>query len=118
MARKDVIQFFLEQQNVYNELLENVKEFDVALKKGILTEEQVEDAKKEVEIIKENYQLLAYVVLLLNKPHKKNKRLKEERANHQWYEALKGSSREALLDESRDALTDFKRMVKEIKENK
>ena len=117
MAKRDVIQYYLEQQNVYFESLNNIKEIDDAIKKGIVTEEQFKDAQKELEIIKNNYERLSYIVLLLNKPKRKEKQLQEEQLNKKWYDALKGSSREALLDESKDALSDFKKLVREITTN-
>jgi hypothetical protein len=117
MAKRDIIKYFLEQQNVYFELVENVKDLDAAFKAGYINDDAYEKAKRDISVAKENYDRLAYIVLLLNKPNTKAGRKKEEEDNKEWYDALKGASREALLDESKDALADFKLLVKEAKEN-
>ena len=33
----------------------------------------------------------------------------------EWYDYLEGSSKEAILDENKDALADFKKYVREMK---
>jgi hypothetical protein len=118
MARKDVINYFLEQQGVYFEMEDDAKDLDAALKKGTLDEEQVRLAKQDIEIAKANYERLAYIVMLLNKPKDKKNRQREEQFNKNLYLSLSGASREAVLDESRDALVDLKRLVKESKDGK
>jgi hypothetical protein len=117
MARKDVINYFLEQQDVYLEMLSNVKELDIALKQGFLSEEQVEQAKKDIDIAKSNYDRLAYIVLLLNKPKDKKESKKEAEFNSALYASLHGASREAVLDESKDALIDLKKLIKDNKQD-
>lgn len=115
MARKDVVQYFLQQQQIMEETLETSKEFDGLLKMGKITEEQRENAQREVDIVKSNYMRLAYVMFLLNQPKRKDKKGKELRQNERWYAALSGDSKEAIYDESMDALSDFKRIVREAK---
>lgn len=113
MARKDVIKYFLEQQNLYFEMLDDVKEFDIALKKGIIEQDAFDNAQKDMKIVKDNYERLAYIVMLLNKPKRKDKEKLYNKLNDSWYKELKGSSREAIYDESKDALSDFKKLIKE-----
>jgi hypothetical protein len=117
MARKDVINYFLEQQGVYLELISNVKDLDEAFKKGQLSEEQIKIAKEDINIAKNNYDRIAYIIMLLNKPKDKANRKKEEQFNKNLYDSLHGASREAVLDESKDALLDFKKLIKESKNN-
>ena len=52
-------------------------------------------------------------MVLLNKPNRRSK--KEDESSKQWYSYLKGASKESIIDENRDALVDFKKLVKEIK---
>ena len=116
MAKRDVVLYFLQVQNKYLEMLENVKDLEEALKTNHIEQSQFEDAQKEIETIKNNYERLAYVMLLLNKPNRKKKQLKEERENKYWYDYLQGSSKEAILDENKSALVDFKELVKRLKD--
>lgn len=115
MARRDVINYYIEQQSVYFEMRDNVKELDKALKDHVIEQDRFDAAQKEIETIKDNYEILSYIVLLLNKPKDKSDGVKYEKANHDLYNSLKGNSREALLDESKDALSDLKKLIKEEK---
>ncbi len=117
MAKKDVVLYFLQVQNQYIELLNNVKDLKEALQGGYLDEEHFQQAQTEIDIVKNNYERLAYVMMLLNQPQRKSKKDRELKENLEWYNALQGSSKEAILDENRDALADFKKLIKEIKES-
>ena len=115
MARKEVVEYFLQQKKVMYDTVEVSKQFDLLFKQGKVTEEQRDQAMREVDIVKANYMRLAYIMFLLNKPKRKDKQKTEERQNASWYEALSGASKEALLDESKDALADFKKMMEQAK---
>lgn len=110
MARKHVINYFLQVENQYLEMLDNVKDFKELLDSNKVSEDEYNDFMKEVEVLKTNYERLSYIIFLLNKPNKDDK--KEILQNKQWYDALKTSSKEALLDESKDALSTLKELIK------
>lgn len=116
MAKRDVVQYYLEQQSLYFELINNVKDLDDAFKAGIIDESQLKQAQQEIDVVKNNYERLSYIMFLLNKPNRKSNKNKEENINKEWYTYLKGSSKEAIYDESRDALADFKKLFKETKQ--
>lgn len=118
MARKHVVQYFLEVQNQYFEMLDNVKELDAAAKKGLVGQDRLDEATKDIDNLKANYERIAFIMMLLNKPNRKSKNKKEEYQNKQWYNYLKGASKEAILDENKDVLADLKKLIKEIKEEK
>lgn len=115
MARRHVIQYFLELENEYVEMQDTLKELQQLAAEGKVEDSYVEPIKKDVEIIKANYDRVAYILFLLNKPNKKGK--EEDSYTKSWYEVLKTSSKEAILDESKDALKHFKSIMKEIKDN-
>ena len=49
-------------------------------------------------------------MFLLNKPQRKSKKL--DRIAESWYKALKTASKEAIIDENRDALVFIKELIK------
>lgn len=110
-----MIRYFLEQESLYMEMLDNVRELDRAHREGKVSKEELDEASKEVESIKANYEQIAYIVMLLNKPNGKGKEAKELRMNKALYDDLKGASREALLDESRDALANLRKALAEAR---
>lgn len=116
MAKRDVALYFLQVQSQYFEMVKLAKEMNEELKKGFVTQEQVESIQNEMNILKANYERIAYIMLLLNKPNRKSKKSKEESIYKEWYDYLKGASKEAIMDENRDVLCDFKKFIKEIKD--
>ena len=54
-------------------------------------------------------------MMLLNKPKKSSKAEKYEKTYKEWYEYLKGNSKEAIYDENYDALVDFREFSKKMK---
>ena len=108
MARRHVIRYYLDQESLYAEMLDVVREYDRAHREGKASKEELDAASKEVETIKANYEQIAYIVMLLNTPNRKGKEARELRMNRKLYDGLKGASSEALLDESRDALAKLK----------
>lgn len=115
MARRHVIRYFLEQESLYAEMLDNVRELDRAHREGKVSKEELDAASREVGSIKANYEQIAYIVMLLNKPNRKGKEARELRMNKKLYDDLKGASREALLDESRDALANLRETLRKAK---
>lgn len=115
MAKRDLNLYYLQVQNQYFELQDQIKDLEIALKDNILTEEQFEEAMKSINVVKDNYERLSYVMMLLNKPKKSNKEAKYEKTFKEWYDYLKGSSKEAIIDENYDALVDFRKFSKKMK---
>ena len=113
MARSHVVQYFLEVENQYIEMAENLKEMQQLAAENKISADDYEQILREVEIIKSNYERIGYIMFLLNKPQRKGKKL--DKTTLSWYEALKTSSKEAILDENRDALCTLKALIKEGK---
>lgn len=113
MAKSHVIQYFLEQENTYLELVANLPELRELAAEGKISNEDLEAAIIDIEKAKENYARIGYIVFLLNKPQRKSKTITREEQS--WYDALSFASKEAILDESRDALVKLKELIKEGK---
>ena len=116
MARRHVIRYFLELENTYVEMQETLKELQELAQQGKVEESTYMETLKEIEVIKQNYERIAYIIFLLNKPNREKKNDYEEKLNKEWYGYLKFSSKEAIVDESKDALSHFKEIVREIKD--
>ena len=115
MARRHVVQYFLEMENQYLEMLSNIPDYKELLAENQITQDEYESLIADVELIKSNYERLAYIMMLLNKPNKSDKREKE--INKSWYDALKTASKEALINENADALAHIKSILREKKKN-
>lgn len=115
MAKKDVNRFYLEQQQVYLEMLEDLKDVEKAYENGSLEEEMFFKMKADVDKLKDNYDRLSFIMFLLNEPQRKEKKEAYLKKNQKYYDYLKCASKESIIDESKDALIDFKKLVEEMK---
>lgn len=113
MAKSHVITYYLEVEYQYLEMLSILKELKELVAEGKVSIEAYEQEVANVQKLKENYERIAYIMFLLNKPKRKNK--KESLALLKWYEELKTHSKEAILDENKDVLATFKQLVREGK---
>ena len=115
MAKNDVIHYYQTMEAQYFEMLQDVKDFDEALKAGIVSEEQFQQAQSLLETIKTNYERLSYIMLLLNEPRRKKKKSKFKNNHLPLYKYLEPSSKEYIEMENQDALKRFKDYVKSVK---
>lgn len=115
MARRDVISYYLDIQNQYFEMLADVKDLEEAVKNGELPEDRIAQAQEWIEVIKENYNRISYIMFLLNAPNKKEKKTKYMKQNKDLVKALEPYSETAVLDENADVLKGLKKMLKETK---
>ena len=118
MAKKHIIEYYLQVQSVYFEMLQDAKEFDKELAGGYLTQEQVQQSQEMLESIKDNYDRLSYIILLLNMPTKDKKAKKHIKQNQVLFDYTAGISREMTLQDMQDELKQFRLYIKQQKENK
>ena len=71
MAKRHVVQYYIELENEYLEMQDTLKELQQLAQEGKIEESTYLDTKKEVDLIKSNYERVAYILFLLNKPNKK-----------------------------------------------
>jgi len=113
MAKSHVINYYLEVEHLYLEMLDTLKELKELVKEGKITPEAYEQEEVNVNKLRENYERIAYIMFLLNKPKRKSRRIDKDTLR--WYKELKNHSKEAILDESKDVLCTFKQLVREGK---
>lgn len=116
MAKRDLNLYFYQIQSQYFEMLDNLKDMDEALKKGLIEEEQVTNIKVFVNKLKDNYQRLSYIMLLLNKPKNKKRVGNYEKQNEEIYKYLDKDSQEHVVTEDEDILKELKIFISDIKE--
>lgn len=115
MSKKDLVQYYLQVQAQYFEMLKDFRDVNDDVKKGLVEQSIVDNLKQELDVVRTNYERLSYELFLLNQPNKDSKKPLDEKVNKEWYDYLEGSSKEAILDENKDALADFKKYVREMK---
>ena len=121
MARRHLVQYFVELESNYAQMLEDVNELEKSYKSGNMDYERYAQLRDvltpKIEPLKEEYERLSYVMFLLNIPNrvKKEDRYKKEYSTYFAY--LDKFSKEKIVDESSDFLAKFKKSVEEWKES-
>lgn len=115
MARKDVILRYAQVENDYIEMCQLLKDLDADLKADRIDREyydsRVEILSEEIETIKTQYFFWAEVIFELNKPRRKGKEMNDcEKA---WYNTIKTCTKEAIKDDTKDALKYIKNLIEE-----
>jgi hypothetical protein len=118
MAIKDVRQYFYNMLIQYIEEKQNLKDFEEALKDGLITEEQMLEATATVADLENNYHRLAYIMFLFDMPNRSSKKAAYNRKNAELLEEFKrlGVDLESVKKENSDALLHFKAALKALRE--
>lgn len=115
MAKKHVIDYYKQVQDLYFEMLDDVKDFDEALKGGFVTEEQVEQSQMMLNRTKDNYERLSYIILLLNQPVRNKKMKRHKNQNKKLYNHFETISQDTSIKEMQDDLKRFKEYIEKGK---
>lgn len=116
MAIRDVRHYFYTVLAQYLEEKQNLADFEEALKEGLITEEQMQEAIAAVESVETNYHRLAYIMFLLDMPKRKNKKVGYVKQHKSILDELTrlGADIDSIKKENSDALIHFKAALKAL----
>lgn len=116
MAIKDVRHYFYTMLAQYVEEKQNLADFEEALKEGLITEEQMQEATDTVAGLEANYYRLAYIMYLLDMPNRKSKKDAYVRQYKPIVDELVklGADINSIKEENSDALVHFKAALKAL----
>lgn len=105
MAYKHIKAQYKEVQNQYQSLLHELEDLTKEAEEGLLDPDQLEEVKKTLEPLKQNYERWSYMMYLLHKPVKEKKQKRYEEQNKSFISTLDPvNSIEATMQESEDAI--------------
>jgi len=116
MAVKDVRHYFYTMLSQYLEEKQNLADFEEALKEGLITEEQMQEATDTVASLEANYHRLAYIMYLLDMPNRESKKIGYVKQHNQILEELQklGADIDSVKEENSDALIHFKAALRAL----
>lgn len=116
MAIKDVRHYFYTMLAQYVEEKQNLADFEEALKDGLITEEQMQEATETVASLEANYYRLAYIMYLLDMPNRKSKKDAYVKQYKPILDELTklGADIYSIKAENSDALIHFKAALKAL----
>ena len=120
MARRHLVQYYVELESNYSQMLEDVKDLEQSYESGAIDYERYSHLRDtltpEIESLKEEFERLSYVMFLLNIPNRVKKEDKFKKENSTYFAYLDKFSQENVIDETHDVLARFKEQVKKYKE--
>ena len=81
MAKKDVDQYFQKMCSDYSDMIEALHDMEEEASKNLISPDRLESMKDQVNVVKNNYMRISYIMYLLNRP---NRRGKTERYDKQF----------------------------------
>lgn len=76
MSKKRLEQEYIQITEQYHEMLENLKDLEKEFSDGLIPPEFLDNLKKQIEPIKNNYEQWSYIMFILHEPQRKAKREK------------------------------------------
>lgn len=106
MAVKHVEQHYSQITAQYQEMLENIKDFEAEVEKGLVEPERIERLKDQIAPIKENYERWSYMMFLLHQPQRKEKQPRYKRQQQKLLKTISPKNTiEGVYAENEEALT-------------
>lgn len=81
MSKEHVDAYYQEVCQNYIDMNEAIKDLEEECNNGLVDPDKLEEMKKLIEPLKNNYMTLSYIMFLLNKPKRKNKEKQYVRQN-------------------------------------
>ena len=109
MSVKRLEEHYNQVVDQYHEMMENLKELEADFADELIPPEFVDNLKKQIEPIKNNYEQWSYIMFLLHEPQRKAKREKYRKIMDAKIKQLNTkNSPEARLEEGKEALNGLK----------
>lgn len=106
MSKKDFDKEFIQIENQYLEMLENLKDMEKELADGLVNPDLLEQMKEIIKPLRTNYEMWNYIKFLLNKPTKKKKEEKYKNQNKKLMVKMK--TLEETKEENNKVLDELK----------
>lgn len=112
MAKKHFDAYFNEVCQQYADMNEAIRDMEKEFNNGLISPEKIDELKKVIEPLKNNYMTLSYVAFLLNKPTRKEKHKKYEKQNKRLLEMIpKENTKEGIEKQNKQVIENVKNLV-------
>lgn len=112
MAKKHFDEYYNEVCQQYLDMNEAIKDMEKEFNDGLISPDKIDELKKVIEPLKNNYMTLSYVAFLLNKPTRKEKHKNYERQNQKLLKMIpKENTKIGIEDENKQVIENVKTLV-------
>lgn len=113
MSKKDFDEYYNKICNDYSEMFETLRDMEEASMSGLVSPEQLDEIKKLIIPLKDNYMTVSWIKFLLNKPTRQKKVNRYESSNKKFISTLAITKNpKSILDKNRDILDKLNTKIK------
>lgn len=107
MSVKHVEAYYEEVCKTYTDMKTTLKCMEEEAAKGLVLPEALEQMKKMISPLMDNYQKLSYIMFLLHKPTKKEKEKGYEKRNAKLLAKCDGKDKDYVLNQNKQVINDL-----------
>ena len=108
MSVKHVKKYYDEVAQQYMDMRNELNDFAELSKNNLFPPEKLESIKQSIQPLLRNYEVLSYIMFLLNMPNKKEKSKKYEKANKKLLKSLQEQNKKnGILQENKNIVDEL-----------
>ena len=105
MAVKHIKEYYEQVCDQYILMNEELKDFQKEVENGLVEPERIENLKKMIEPLKNNYMTLSWIMYLLNQPNRDSKEKSYQKRNKKFIESLdKNFDKESIMKQNDEVI--------------
>ena len=105
MAVKHVKEYYEQVCDQYVMMNEELRDFQKEVENGLVEPERLDNLKKMIEPLKNNYMTLSWIMYLLNQPNRDSKERAYQKRNKKFIESLdKNFNKEAIMKQNDEVI--------------
>lgn len=105
MAIKHIKEYYEQVCNQYIQMNEELRDFQKEVEEGLVEPERIENLKKLIEPLKNNYMTLSWIMYLLNKPQRDSKEKSYQQRTKKFTQQLdKNFDKDGILKQNEDVI--------------
>jgi hypothetical protein len=105
MAVKHIKEYYEQVCEQYVQMNEELRDFQKEVENGLVEPERIENLKKMIEPLKNNYMTLSWIMYLLNQPNRDSKERAYQKRNKRFIESLdKNFNKESIMKQNEDVI--------------
>ena len=109
MALKHIIKYYNQICDQYQQMIDEIKDFEEEAKKGLIEPERLDKIKEDIAPMKDNYQRWSYMMYLLNLPTRADKESKYKRQNKKLLASIEEKNKiTSVIEENNQVINNIK----------
>lgn len=115
MAVRHIKAYFEEVAQQYHDMLEEIRDFEKEAEKGLIEPERLDTIKESIQPLMNNYQMISYIMFLLNKPNRARKEKDYIRRNKKLLATIKHeNTKQGIMEQNQEVIKNLQNITKTV----